>query len=224
MLYILEIILFATLYYWFCMNKNLKKLNVKETFQPVNLLAIAMIATGMCFFVNFQLHMVFEVLPDYMVHEYENTMNSQGYGIRLIPTINTLILAPIGEEFMFRGVLFYYLLKLLLLKCGKRTSFWMANIVQAVCFGLFHMNLIQGTYAFFIGLVLGYLVYRFESIIPAIISHMIHNFLSLFVWEPVVKSMPNHDGAFAVAACLSICVVVLGMMLCVVNSDKMGKE
>jgi hypothetical protein len=40
--------------------------------------------------------------------------------------------------------------------------FWVANILQAVLFGIYHMNPLQGIYAFFIGLFLGYVCHKGE--------------------------------------------------------------
>ena len=222
--YVLEVIVFGIWYYYVCMSADIKKANTNEVFQPVNVLAITLIATGMCFFVNFQLTLVNNVLPESLVTEYTNMMEEAGYGIKLIPTIICLVLAPFGEEFLFRGVLFYYLLKVMGDSPRKRLVFWIANITQALLFGLFHMNLIQGGYAFLIGLVLGYLVYQYDSILPAIMVHILHNLLSAFVWKILVEALPEGYGAYTIGACLSLCVIVLGMMLSVVNNEKIYKE
>ena len=222
--YLLEAVIFGVWYYWVCMEKDIHKMNTKEVFHPVNVLAVIMIATGMCFFVNFQMPMLNMVLPEGQVQEYNNMLEAAGYGTRLIPTIICLALAPLAEEFLFRGVLFYYLLKILGRKQRNRKTFWIGNLIQALLFGAFHMNLIQSGYAFVIGMVLGYLAYQFESVIPAIMSHMIINFLSAFIWEPVVSCLPTGYSAYAIGAGLSWCVIVLGMTLCVINSDKIGNE
>lgn len=223
-IYVLELLLFAVWYDYACVRSGDRKKNMKETLQPVNLLSIAMIATGMCFFVNFQLPIVSKVLPEQVIMEFETMMDSIGYGIKLIPTLIALVFAPLAEELIFRGVMFYYLQKLFENRFGKRKTFWFANIIQAIIFGIYHMNIIQGTYAFVVGLVLGYLMYQFGSIVAPMLAHMLHNFLSTFVWQVVVASMPDSNGAYAIGTCLSLCVVVLGIMLCVVNSDKIGME
>lgn len=223
-LYVLEVLLFAVWYDYACIRGNDRKKSMKEALQPVNLLAIAMIATGMCFFVNFQLPIVSTVLPEKVVMNFENMMDSIGYGIKLMPTLITLFLAPLAEEFMFRGLMFYYLQRIFERHFGKRKTFWLANLLQAAMFGIYHMNFIQGTYAFVVGLVLGYLMFHFGSIVAPILAHMLHNFLSTFVWQVVAASMPDSNGAYAIGTGLSLCVVVLGIMLCVVNSDKIGME
>lgn len=221
---LLEVVVFSLWYFWVCMGRDINKNNAKEVCQPVNILAVIMIATGICFFVNFQMPIMSMVLPELMVQDYNNLLEAAGYGERLIPTIICLILAPMAEEFMFRGVLFYYLFRVFGQNRGKRKAFWITNVLQALLFGAFHVNLIQAGYAFVIGMVFGYLAYHYESVIPAIMAHMMINFLSAFVWESVLNSMPPGYGAYAVGVGLSLCVIVLGMTLCIINSDKLGRE
>lgn len=217
--YLVEVIVFALGYYILCMERNREKARYKVVLQPVNLLAVSLIATGMCFFVNFQLPIVNNVLPDNIVQQYSNMIDQAGYGVELIPTIICLLLAPLAEEFLFRGIMFYYLVKIFEIGFSKRKAFWIANTIQAFLFGLFHLNPIQGGYAFLVGLVLGFLVHQYESIIPAIITHMINNFLSAFVWRVLVEALPQNSGTYTIGTGFSLCLIVLGMMLCIVNSE-----
>lgn len=75
------------------------------------------------------------------------------------------ILAPIGEEILFRG----YVLRSLR-PYGKR----FAVLGSAVLFGLFHGNLLQTPYAILMGLVLGYVAVEY-SVIWSIALHMFNN-------------------------------------------------
>lgn len=218
--YLVEAIIFVFGYFILCMERDLKRVKIKEVVQPVNLLAIALIATGMCFFVNFQLPIVNNVLPAKIVEQYNSMIEQAGYGVELIPTIICLILAPIAEEFLFRGIMFYYLIKAFELGLPNRRAFWVANTIQAFLFGLFHLNPIQGGYAFITGLVLGFLVYQYGSVIPALIVHIMHNFLSAFVWSVLIETLPQNGAMYTVGTGLSLCVIVLGTMLCIVNNEK----
>lgn len=78
-----------------------------------------------------------------------------------------VLFAPISDGLIFRGIT----LKL----CQRNMPFIMANIVQALLFGIYHMNLFQGVYAFFFGLFLGYVMHRTKAIIAPIFLHMIIN-------------------------------------------------
>lgn len=218
-IYLVEAIVFTLGYYILCMESDWKRVRFKEVLQPVNLLAVSLIATGMCFFVNFQLPIVNNVLPDNIVQQYSNMIEQAGYGVELIPTIICLLLAPLAEEFLFRGIIFFCLVKIFEMKLSNRKAFWIANAIQAFLFGLFHLNPIQGGYAFLVGLVMGFLVHQYQSVIPAIITHMINNFLSAFVWGVLVEALPQSSGMYTIGTSFSLCVVVLGIMLCIVNNE-----
>lgn len=59
--------------------------------------------------------------------------------------------APMIEEFVFRILFFSNFIKLL--------PYWAANILQAILFGIYHGGLVQGMYAFLIGMVIGSVFY-----------------------------------------------------------------
>jgi len=83
------------------------------------------------------------------------------------------ILIPVAEEIVFRGAVLRALLRLF---DGHRH--WIAIIVSALIFGVVHGNLSQGVHAFIIGLLLGWMYYRTNSIVPGIVLHWINNTLA----------------------------------------------
>lgn len=88
------------------------------------------------------------------------------------------ILAPIAEEMVFRGAI---LRKLLTLLGNKRH--WAAIALSAVLFGLLHGNLPQFIHAFVIGLLLGWLYYRTDSVIPGILFHWVNNTVAYIMFH-----------------------------------------
>lgn len=88
-------------------------------------------------------------------------------GSILISMLTVGIVAPIAEEFLFRGVI-YNTLK-------RKISIKWTIIIQAILFGAFHGNLVQGIYATLLGIVFGYVTYKTKSLWPAIIMHMVNN-------------------------------------------------
>ncbi|MEM9296771.1 MAG: type II CAAX endopeptidase family protein [Bacteroidota bacterium] len=96
------------------------------------------------------------------------------------------IIAPLSEEFLFRGCL----LRTMITKHKK----WTSILVSAVLFGFFHINPGQIPYAFFIGLVLGWLYYKTSSVWLCIIAHMINNmttFLAIYMAENNMVDIPG---------------------------------
>ncbi len=75
------------------------------------------------------------------------------------------IVAPIIEELIFRGFALKFLEKY-----GKN----LAIVVSSLLFGVMHANLPQAIFAFFVGLVLGYVASKY-SIIWSIVLHILNN-------------------------------------------------
>lgn len=82
------------------------------------------------------------------------------------------ILTPVAEEMVFRGAV---------LKSLLHHSAWLAIIVSSLLFGLVHGNLAQGTHAFVLGILLGWLYVRTGSIVPGIVLHWVNNTVAYVV-------------------------------------------
>lgn len=112
------------------------------------------------------------LFPD-MVEETYAMMEQSGIGTNYMVIFATVLLAPIGEELIFRGLTMKYAEKAF----GR---FWAANLLQAFLFGVAHMNWVQGVYAFFGGLVLGWVAHHYKSIVFSMIMHFAVNSFSTF--------------------------------------------
>ncbi|WP_025798048.1 CPBP family intramembrane glutamic endopeptidase [Hoylesella saccharolytica] len=96
------------------------------------------------------------------------------------------ILAPLAEEMVFRGAI----LRTLLSYFNGR-MYWVPIIVSALLFGLAHGNMAQLLNAFLIGILLGWMYYRTESIVPGIVLHWVNNTVAYTMY----KLMPQmNDG------------------------------
>lgn len=78
----------------------------------------------------------------------------------------SVLLAPVAEELVFRGVL---------LKEASRVSQRFGIVLSAVIFGLMHGNPYQFVLGMLIGLVLGYVTVKSGSLIPAVSGHVAVN-------------------------------------------------
>ncbi|MCI5840214.1 MAG: CPBP family intramembrane glutamic endopeptidase [Peptoniphilaceae bacterium] len=75
--------------------------------------------------------------------------------------------APIFEEILIRG----YGIK----ELKKYFSFKTTIFITSLLFGISHLNLVQGIYAFFAGIILGYFYLKYKSITLVIFLHMLNN-------------------------------------------------
>ncbi|MBN2853768.1 MAG: CPBP family intramembrane metalloprotease [Clostridia bacterium] len=119
---------------------------------------------------NFIVDIVLYFFPE-SIEAYESTITTLMEGTPVILLIIGIgIIAPIVEELIFRGFIFKRL----------KDSFpvWAAILIQALFFAVVHGNLVQMSYAFAVGLILGIIVYKSNSLYPAIILHIINNSVS----------------------------------------------
>ncbi|WP_298844321.1 CPBP family intramembrane glutamic endopeptidase [Clostridium sp.] len=89
----------------------------------------------------------------------------------IILIISVIIIAPIYEEIIFRGIL--------LKGMSKKINPAIAIVISALLFGIVHMNIPQGVNAFLLGLVLGFIYLSSKSIYLSIFAHFINNILAL---------------------------------------------
>lgn len=100
---------------------------------------------------------------------YNELINSMGLmDVSFITVFTTLFLAPLGEEIAFRGITMKLAMRL-------TDRFWIVNVIQAAMFGFAHGNLVQGIYAFLLGLLFGYLVRRFNCLYASMLAHVAFN-------------------------------------------------
>lgn len=106
------------------------------------------------------------------------------------------IIGPIFEELLFRGLVFGELRKI--------SHVRVAIVIQALLFGIYHLNVIQGSYAFFIGLLLGFVYYRSNSILAPILIHIAVNASSVIVSEFVTLDQLANVGGIVVIAGIAL--------------------
>lgn len=113
------------------------------------------------------------------------------------------LLAPISEEILFRGLILRSLEP-----HGKR----FAILFSAFLFGIFHGNLVQSPFAFFVGIVLGYTALEY-NILWAMLLHMINN---LVLSDMFYRIFPFELADLVTTILLYICAVIAGI-LCIVK-------
>lgn len=129
-------------------------------------------------------------LPD-LIRHYEELMESAGIGTDPLAIFVSVIIAPVGEELLCRGLIFHYAGKVVEGMKNRRAAFWIANTLQALMFGIMHGNLVQGFYAFVMGLGLGWLRRRYNSLYPSMLAHLAVNFTSAFILEYLFTPIPG---------------------------------
>ena len=159
-------VIFGIWYYKSCGGDY--RFDVKKEFHPLQLLGILVMVPGTQFATSLLVSVLASIFPKWL-EEYEALMESAGMGdeVTLLMMLYSVCLVPFSEELIFRGVT---------MRIARRAfPFWVANIIQAVLFGVFHMNMLQGCYAFALGLILGYICECGGSIYYSIFFHFLFN-------------------------------------------------
>ena len=160
------IALFAIWYYRSCSGNF--KLNIKKDFHIFEILGIVLLVPGTQFMSSIVTGMISMAFPSWL-EDYMELMENAGLSgeVSLLMMIYSVCLAPISEELIFRGVT---------LRIARRAfPFWIANFIQALLFGIFHMNPLQGCYTFILGLFMGYICEKGGTLYHAIFFHFLFN-------------------------------------------------
>ena len=87
-----------------------------------------------------------------------------------------LVFYPVGEELLLRGLILQFL--------KKKTKY--ANLIQAVIFGILHLNPIKFIYTTISGIFFGNVRLRPSPIWWTILLHSTFNLISIFLYKPFI--------------------------------------
>lgn len=135
---------------------------------------LSLVLTGIgCYSLNLCICILIQLVSPNAMNQFTQMSSVAFSGSALLSLISTVLIAPIGEEILFRGII--------LQRIAKNNKIIVAIIAQAVLFGVYHANLVQGLYVIPMGIALGYIAYRFHSVLPCILVHMVNNAMPNFV-------------------------------------------
>jgi membrane protease YdiL (CAAX protease family) len=103
------------------------------------------------------------------------------FNFKILALITVLLVSPIYEEIIFRG--------LILNALRERHSETLSIVISAILFSIVHLNLVQCVNTFLIGLILGLIYVKTESLYIVIFAHIFHNMLALKL--PTFINGPN---------------------------------
>lgn len=206
---------FGLWYYHLCEGELLP--NAKTTFHPMIFAAVAVLVPGTQYASGLLTSILAEIFPSWM-EAYEDLLDNSGLtnNLTLFIICYSVILAPISEELIFRGVIMRY--------ARLAFPFWLANIFQAVLFGIFHGNMIQGCYAAALGLVLGYVCERGGSIYFSILLHILFNFWGTVISELLYR-LNISDTLYSVLILVTmIASLAIGFLLFHIGCEKKAER
>ncbi len=161
-------LIFAGIWYGILIKKQCTNRTIKEAANVRTIGMCVLFAIGLQFVIGFLLQICAVIFPD-TIEAYSELMQMAGIGETTVWSLfATVVIAPISEELLFRGLTLRFLQK-------AGAKFWIANTIQALLFGILHLNLVQGLYAFVLGLVLGYVAGKCKSVFLSVMLHLAFN-------------------------------------------------
>ncbi|MDR2106888.1 MAG: CPBP family intramembrane metalloprotease [Coriobacteriales bacterium] len=130
----------------------------------------------------------------------EGTPNMIDPYMNLTGVLYVVILGPIFEEIIFRGAV---------LRSLQPYGENFAIVVSSLLFGLYHLILFQGIFAFFVGLILAYCTLRF-SIKWAMLLHVLNNAFAMLLTFIGVDEL-TATGIFLALLAIAVIVVLLNL-------------
>lgn len=173
----------------------------ERALNALSLVPMALLAAGLAMGLNGLLNMIelYKYSPT-----YQEVAQLQGDIPLWLGILSYGILAPLGEETVFRGIVYGQLKKI----CAVPLAIFLSGLA----FGLFHGNLVQAVYATAIGIVLALVYEIYDNILIAMLFHGIAN---LFVY--LLVDLTDIGGVFMIPlSCvffLAISAVALVLMV-----------
>ncbi len=181
------VVMFAIplLLYTILVSKNLKTTFHDVGFKKISFksVIIAILLGVVLYFLNSFVATVFGSIISLMGFENlsSGTTVTLDYAFLIKDFILTAVMPGIFEEFLHRGIMLHAGTK-----ATRNPRYCL--IVSSILFGLMHLNISQFFYASILGVLMGFVALKSDSIYPSMIIHFMNNFLnSYFVYGAVLN-------------------------------------
>lgn len=178
----LVILMIPILYAWY-MKADFKKLFSLKRPKMLHLIGGILLWAGTWILEQIVITSLAEWFPGLV--ETSKTLESVILDSGFLPSFLVIAICPsIAEEFAFRGFLFGSL--------KEKWKPWLAIVISAALFGIYHMNLLQFVGGLMMGLCLAYAAYESGSIWVGVLMHFINNGLAvMFQYYPkLIENLP----------------------------------
>lgn len=189
----------------FQLKAYLKKVDVKRLNIPIIVGATAAMGVGR--FIT--------MLPfDGILGNYKTVQENIGKSSVWMQLLVLGILTPILEELLFRGVIY------------KRLKMYyevtVAAYIAAIIFAIAHFNLIQGIYAFIVGIVLMYVYEKSGNLVAPIVMHGVANIVTVIMGvNPISRFIDSH---IVVRILVSVAMIAVFVMAVLKINEKNREE
>lgn len=187
---------------WFMSNSFKRGIkDLKFTFKPKETID----TVSMMYFMNYAIGIIGALLSKFGLPDTSPDFSLNGSLLyNTFTFISVVVLAPIFEELIFRGMILNTLTKY---------NKMFAIIVTSLLFGLLHLNITQAIPAFFMSLVLCYMYVQTDSILVTILAHAGNNLLAL---------MSVYSDNFVLITIVIMVFVIYGLITIILKSKEVN--
>lgn len=154
---------------------------------------IIIFTIGISVFMNLFSTLLILIFPNYK--EVSNIF--LGLHNSILQLFIIIVLTPIFEEMLFRGIILGYL--------RKNHNIIFSVIVQSLIFALVQGHILRDVYVFISGIILGFLYYFIDSLYGCIIFHSFFNLLGILIIPKILNIYPK-----------SLCLLTFLSIICVI--------
>ena len=220
---VVALIVFGVYYYQHFYKKSSKKYNRNgfidmrfpepnvsfRGYNPVKfVVGVILFAVGMLIVVQYMMSALAVLFPMWLAELMQLEEAAGLTDMTPLTLIYVCIIGPMVEELGFRGLSTEYL--------RRGFGFWGTCIIQAIIFGVMHMNPMQACYAFVIGLGLGYVYLKTGNIIVTMVLHMVYNStttgLSYIPWDNASTEAAEVATTGTMAPVMSFFILLAGIV------------
>ena len=131
-------------------------------------------------FINLIAEILISLMGDLIVPDIPFAKNPGEYLVLLFVIAGS---AGICEEILFRGFI---------LRSYEKLGMWPDIVFTALLFSVLHLNIQNMAAPFFLGIILGFVVYKTNSVFAGMLGHFINNAVSV-TWGYVIMNLPFYE-------------------------------
>ena len=196
--YSVFVLVFGLLYYFLIYRKMY---SVKEGLCPGNIgIIIAMALAGQG--VSMVIMNIINIISPATIKKYGEMVSGIELGknnpFLIIFTVS--IMAPLAEELLFRGMIYSTM--------RKAFGFWFTLVFSAIVFGAYHMNLVQFIYVIPIGIALGVIYEKTQTIWASMLFHLAFNSFS-YVTDIILSNIPDIFNMIFAILCIPLFIICM---------------
>lgn len=200
----------VVLWLFFLIRKKnvLKEVQVKAV-KGKDVLLIAALGIVFATTISFGLNL----LPESMLAEYGDNIQMAIGDSTLIMVISNMLVAPIVEEVIFRGLIFT--------RMNKAVPTVWAVIISSLVFGIAHGQIVWMAYAFLLGTLCAVMFVKTGSLLASIWLHMVFNICGV-----VIPTLCAGITSFPVIVAIAVIglVATVAMLTVILKNNKAEKD